>query len=219
MDTAEAEMTERHARMLGRLAELGMAVAEDMAARALAAETPEQAASLSAGFHRISRSVRQSLALEARLFRDARRQRDAAETAARAEAAASATRTRAANLAEVRARVERLVWTEAGDELTARHWNEGARRLLAEAEFTEDLLGEAPEVIAAGLARAIFAHTPPDKTPDDDPGFYPGFSRIMVDPDGTEILVDDPSRPEAERHPDIIIRGPRKPGQRREAPS
>ena len=60
-------MHERHARLLGRLAELGMALAEDLHARARAADTPQEAETLASGFHKLSRSVRQSLALEARL--------------------------------------------------------------------------------------------------------------------------------------------------------
>ncbi|RAK57418.1 hypothetical protein DJ018_05615 [Phenylobacterium deserti] len=64
-------MGERHGRMLARLAEWGMNLAERLHDEALAAETPAEAAEAALAFQRVSRSVRQSLALEARLARDA----------------------------------------------------------------------------------------------------------------------------------------------------
>jgi hypothetical protein len=76
-----AEMAERHGRILARLAELGLAQAERLNAQALAAEDPKTAADLGLAFHRVARTVRQSIALEARLVRDLqaaeRRERDA----------------------------------------------------------------------------------------------------------------------------------------------
>src|SRR5687767_8645814 len=103
-----AEMALRHARNLGELAELGMSLARDLHARALAAETPKEAADLTAGFHRISRSARQTMALEARLLRDAVRhdkevQRDV-EIAARAQVQKRKDR--------IEACVSRLIWSE-----------------------------------------------------------------------------------------------------------
>ena len=67
----QADMGERHGRMLARLAEWGMSLAERLHDQALAAETPAEAAEAALAFQRVSRSVRQSLALEARLARDA----------------------------------------------------------------------------------------------------------------------------------------------------
>src|SRR5205085_9794530 len=66
---ATADMQTRHAAILGRLAELGMDLAEQLHADACAAETPAERGQIAATFHRISRSVRQTLALEARLLR------------------------------------------------------------------------------------------------------------------------------------------------------
>src|SRR5437588_328968 len=74
-------------RITGRLAELGMALAEDLQAAALAAEEPAQKAALADGFHKLSRSVRQSLALEARLAREAQRAHRDAEDRRQAELA------------------------------------------------------------------------------------------------------------------------------------
>ena len=78
------EVMERHGRVLARLTELGLALAERARAQALAAMDGEAppVAELGLTFHRISRSVRQSIALEAKLVRDAAR----AEREAAAEA-------------------------------------------------------------------------------------------------------------------------------------
>jgi hypothetical protein len=64
------DIAERHAQVLAELAELGLGVARRLAELALAAETPKEAADLGVAFHRVSRSVRQTLALDARLARD-----------------------------------------------------------------------------------------------------------------------------------------------------
>jgi len=112
-----AERAERHGRILAELSELGLALARKLQAAAVAAQEPKVAAELGLAFHRISRSVRQSLALEARLERE--RERDARE-AARAAAAEAQTprpepevlRALARRKAEVRDRVERLAWAE-----------------------------------------------------------------------------------------------------------
>ena len=65
------EMAERHGRILARLSELGLAHAERLHDQAMAAEDPKAAAELGLTFHRVSRSIRQSIALEAKLVRDA----------------------------------------------------------------------------------------------------------------------------------------------------
>ena len=161
META-ADMHERHARLLGRLAELGMALAEDLHARARAADTPQEAETLASGFHKLSRSVRQSLALEARLRRDAERVRREEEAKTEAAAEKPAIRRRA----EAKARLDRLIWTEAEYDDTARFWDEGARRLLADAEFTapdrpvEALVEELAQILRARPPRAEAGEEP-----------------------------------------------------------
>lgn len=64
------EMQDRHTAQLAELAEIGMGLARVLAGRAQAAETPEAAEGLALAFHRISRSVRLTLALESRLARE-----------------------------------------------------------------------------------------------------------------------------------------------------
>lgn len=103
-----AEMAARHTGLLMELTELGMALAREVQAEALAATEPEVRSRLAADFHRIARSVRQSMALEARLMRERLRfEREGREIAEQAEKAR-----RARKRATVRAHVERLVWTE-----------------------------------------------------------------------------------------------------------
>ena len=65
------EMAERHGRILARLSEVGLAHAERLHEQAMAAEAPKSAAELGLTFHRVSRSIRHSIALEAKLVRDA----------------------------------------------------------------------------------------------------------------------------------------------------
>ncbi len=74
-------MAERHGRILARLAELGLAHAERLHEQAMTADDPKASAELVLNFHRVSRGIRQSIALEAKLVRDAqaadRHQREA----------------------------------------------------------------------------------------------------------------------------------------------
>jgi hypothetical protein len=85
MSNANAtEMTARHADALKVLAERALALACAVQERALVAETDSGMAELGLAFHRISRTVRQCLALEAKLTRDAEREaREARSDAAR----------------------------------------------------------------------------------------------------------------------------------------
>lgn len=107
MSTAD-EMAERHGRVLAELSELGLTLARDLHARALGAEDAKTAADLGLAFHRISRSVRQTMALEARLERDrTRRDREVDALAAReAETRVQVRKVR------VRSLVERMIWNE-----------------------------------------------------------------------------------------------------------
>jgi hypothetical protein len=107
------DMAERHGKALTELAELGMTLARDLHARALAAKDATSAGDLALAFHRISRSVRQTMALEARLDREHRLVlREAAQAAAR-ERLDRVQKKRSI----LRDAMAPLVWTEAeGDE-------------------------------------------------------------------------------------------------------
>ena len=106
------EMADRHARMLGELAELGLTLAREVHGRAAAAESAEDVQGLSLAFHRVSRCVRMTLALEARLERD-RRQGVKDEADAAAQQARGIVSTRKA---QVRAAVTRAVMSEREEE-------------------------------------------------------------------------------------------------------
>jgi len=51
-----ADLKERHGRMLARISELAMSLAEQVHADAMAAEDPEVRAQLATVFHRVSRT-------------------------------------------------------------------------------------------------------------------------------------------------------------------
>ena len=108
MSDAAETMAERHSRLLGELTELGMGVARDLAGRLAAAEGPDEAQGLARAFHQVSRSVRQSMALESRLERE--RRQGAAET----RLAEGEIRIQAIQQRRIRLRrdVGRMIWTE-----------------------------------------------------------------------------------------------------------
>ncbi|MBS0333536.1 MAG: hypothetical protein JSS35_12275 [Proteobacteria bacterium] len=117
--------------MLGELAEVSLAVAKELARRLHASETPEEAETLAGAFHKISRTMRLSLALDAKLEREAARDAQAqareAETARlEAEARPAVAQPAAAPCASehpshaikaqksrVRGLLNRLLWNEA----------------------------------------------------------------------------------------------------------
>lgn len=117
-----AEMAERHGRTLARLSELGLALAERVQAQALATEDAKSTADLGLAFHRIARTVRQSIALEARLVRDAARaerelQQDAvARQELLREILPRDPRRIARRKEEVREAVQQVIWDELEDE-------------------------------------------------------------------------------------------------------
>ncbi|HEV2532519.1 hypothetical protein [Phenylobacterium sp.] len=85
---ASDPMTERQGRMLGRLAEINLSAAEILHGRLVVAQSDEAARDLALALQRVSRSVRQTLLMEAKLARDARA--EARADAAHAEKARGA---------------------------------------------------------------------------------------------------------------------------------
>jgi hypothetical protein len=111
MDGALHISETRHGKILAELAQLGLSLAKDLHARALDAESPEDAAKLATAFHRISRGVRQTLALEAKLMRDEQAYlRDFAEQLDRRRPERVAQRRR-----DIHQEVERAIWAEYED--------------------------------------------------------------------------------------------------------
>ncbi|MBU1514454.1 MAG: hypothetical protein KKE02_21160 [Alphaproteobacteria bacterium] len=66
-------MGERHGRVLAELAETGMVMVRRLSAAMLATDDVQTQAQLGLAYHRVSRAVRQTIALEFRLSQDARR--------------------------------------------------------------------------------------------------------------------------------------------------
>jgi hypothetical protein len=100
--------------MLAELAELDLALARHVQARALASEDAAQVADLSRAYQRISRCVRQTLALKAKLKREAEqhvRWLAARDVRPRTPAPAPADRD-AERRAELEEAVGRVIWAE-----------------------------------------------------------------------------------------------------------
>ena len=145
MATATEKM-ERQDRILAELSELGLALARDLQVRALAADDVKTAGELSLAFHRVSRSVRQTLALEARLDRDRLRQ----DREARADTERAKTTRAKRRKAQVKAAVERCIWSEVEGDEAERLVDELDDRLEEDA-LSDMFAGEDP--IEAHIAR------------------------------------------------------------------
>lgn len=109
------DMAERHGRVLAELTELGLSLARALHDKAVTAEDPKLANDYALAFQRVSRSVRQSMALEAKLERD--RRRAAAEArdypvSRAAEQARELARAVFVRKAEVRSRLRSELWDE-----------------------------------------------------------------------------------------------------------
>ena len=146
MSGASNDRAERRGRILAELAELGMGLARRVHERAMAAEDAHDADRLTLAFHRLSRSVRQTLALEARLERED--QRAAVEDERRAE---DHRRGRVqARRDQVDATVRRLIWTEA-ERRERGELQAGLDKILAEACAAETFLEGPVEALIARI--------------------------------------------------------------------
>ena len=65
------DIAEKHAHMLGELAEFGLNLARKLHDQAMAAEEPAVVADLAKAFHAVSRTLRQTMLLETRVAREA----------------------------------------------------------------------------------------------------------------------------------------------------
>lgn len=137
--TDAADMTERHRRMLAEFAELCLGSARDLHARQMAAEDGAEAAALAGALHKVGRSLRQSMALEAKLQRD----QDTAGRAAVAGVGRAEEDRRERRRAQVEAVVERLIWTEAETPDIAKSLVSNLSDLL-DAESLADEFGHEP---------------------------------------------------------------------------
>jgi len=216
----------RHAAVLAELAEIGMAMARGLKDEMETAETPEAKARAVAAFPRVARAVRQCVALEARLERDAAR--DAVEDVRR-ERADVERRIRRRKV-QVTTWMQRAICNDSpdDDDLTAQRMEDLRDRLdenLLDADFADRPLGEVIGRLCAalGLDPDRIMGEPdygpddpedPDEDPDDGseddvedgpdngapggPGDGSGHGHGLDDPDPGQAPPPDPS---AERSP------------------
>jgi hypothetical protein len=151
-DTARRE---RQDAVLAELSELGLTLARELHARALAAETPQEADKLALAFQRVSRGVRQTFALELKIERARNEDDREAERQARLRAVDPAhvddtpvdpeMAERQARVGDrfrrVRGALKRLMWDEAErDEEEFEILSEDLENRLDEAARREDFL-------------------------------------------------------------------------------
>ena len=111
MSTPET-LAEKHARILGALAEYGLDFAAKLHGQGMAAEDPAATADLARAFHAVARTVRQTLALETRLIRERGRIELDDQAEARREVGRTADRCRN----QVHTALEREIWNEHEEE-------------------------------------------------------------------------------------------------------
>jgi len=170
--TDTPDMTERHAAILAELAEIGMTIARGLRAQVLAAETPEAMAQAVAAYPRVARAVRQSLALEARLKRDARREAVEVQGQAARELAGRLRHRKAL----VRSYMQRAIANDTPDDGETIHMRlEDLRDRLDDDLLDESFLDRPVEDVIADLHIELGLE-PPDfgpEGPEDDPADTP----------------------------------------------
>ena len=145
------ELSEHHKAILTELAELGLSSARDLHARQLAAETPEQAVRLANALHRVSRTIRQTLALETRLERDPiRGDREATDHVVSLDRARLAKRR-----GQIQAGVERVLWSETEELDAYTDLREDLGELLDIESKDEAFLTHDPDVLIAQLCEQL----------------------------------------------------------------
>jgi hypothetical protein len=150
------ETAERQSRVLAELAELGLGLARGLAARAAAAETDAAAEGLALAFHRVSRSVRLTLALEVRLERE--RLQGVRETRKETVHAAETRKE------QVRQALGRAIPTETESDEAERLWDALEERLDEEALY--DAFVEGPVEACIARIRAGLGLPPTDPAND-----------------------------------------------------
>ncbi|MFC3067700.1 hypothetical protein [Phenylobacterium soli] len=192
----DAEMMERHGRLLARFAEQAAELADDLHAAALAAEAPEEKRAHHLAFHRMGRALRQTIALEARLRHDARRQAQAAAEAGRKAAIEDENRRIGRRRAYLQAAVTRLVWDEhEQDEDRREALTEHLDAFLAE-DVLEDGFAEAP--VETQLRRLCdeLGLAFPGWSPNPSPSNPPLGGRWSEGPEGVEARSPLPTAPQ-----------------------
>ena len=184
------EQEEGLALLFQRGLELALKIQED----AMAAETADERARLGGAFHRIARGVRQTAALRARLAADARR----GEREDQAEVIRLDERRVAKRRAQVKATVERLIWTEAEGEDAADTLLDDLETLLAEDELYGRLAEGEVEAHVARLREELgLSPTAHPSEGDQSSADVPAVARSGERPDRPPVIPDHPFRSSA----------------------
>jgi hypothetical protein len=145
------DMTERHSAALARVAVMAERLAMKHADRALETDDPKIEASATAAFQKATRVMRQSMALEAKLIRDAADAgREAKSRAEWANVGAAYDRRR-----QVEATLERLIRNDPGTRGDAEHLCNELDDLLDVEELTETFLTEDLTTQVTRLCKAL----------------------------------------------------------------
>jgi hypothetical protein len=170
---SEATTPDRDEEMLARLAEFDLAAAERVHGRLMAAEDTSEIAELGRTYQRIARSLRQTLALKAKLKHD----REAAARAPRAPPSGAAVSQR---LRELRTAVTRVIWNETENPDTATFVEDMLEVALTEEMLSDRVCDEALDdhvvricleldLSPKAAARWRDLPDPPDEEPDEEP--------------------------------------------------
>ncbi|HEY0437881.1 MAG TPA: hypothetical protein VGC92_14665 [Phenylobacterium sp.] len=135
--TSATDIAAEQEQGLALLFQRGLDLALRMQEDAMAAGTADERARLAAAFHRISRGVRQTAALRVRIAREVGR----AQREDHAEVVRLDDRRATRRKAQVRATLERLIWTEAENDDSAEAMVDHLETLLGE----DDLYGRLSE--------------------------------------------------------------------------
>jgi len=171
---------DRDEEMLARLAEFDLAAAERVHGRLMAAEEASEIAELGRTYQRIARSLRQTLALKAKLKRE---REAAAKDAPKSAPTPSGGVAVARRLREVRQAVTRVIWNEVERE-DAPFCEESLEELIADEMRGDGFCAEPLDDHVARLCLMLDLSTqgaerwrdlpdPPDDPPDGDPAEAP----------------------------------------------
>jgi hypothetical protein len=156
----DIDMRERHGRVLAELAEVGMTMVRRLSDAMLATDDSQTQAHIGLAFHRVSRAVRQTMALEFRLSQEARRDVAPARPAPAPESPPAP---------PPRVRAERTGWDEYERADSGESFDELDALLDAEA-FDLDTAHEAVETCIANIRRDLDV----DPMPATPVGLQPG---------------------------------------------
>jgi hypothetical protein len=193
-------LDETRMKMLGELAEMALVLARDLKEAALVAKTTEEKVRLADAFQKVGRGVRQSLALHAKMERDAQAaEREALPPADQLKARREG---RAARLKNV---VERLIWTEREKlEETPYVLRTRLAELIAGESRAETFLDTDPDLQIARLCEVlrIPRPTPADHPASDrHPRACPGDPDAPMAPHDLSVAAAKPSPPSAPLDP------------------